>query len=678
MTMKKIFLLVTAMAMVACVKDATENVAVKPAMAESKIIMSDTEYARGQMIVCFDEEAIKCVESGVSRSGGTRSGVADFDALLGDIAVESLERLFPLDVRHEERARAAGLHRWYLVRFDECADLKEVARRMAEVAEVSTVQYNSIAKRVSEVKVEDTLGAKQSAAPVVAPATRNYEAFNDPELHLQWHLINTGDKSIYSGAKVGADVNCLEAWPITAGDPRVVVAIVDDYVKYDHPDLQANMWINEKEKNGRPDFDDDQNGFVDDIHGFNFVTSDEIAPSPENDHGTHVAGIVAAVNNNGVGVCGVAGGTGNGDGARLMACQVFYDDHKNSATDAVCAKAFYYAANNGAVIAQCSFGLGSKYTSDRAYANGSAEKLAIDYFLAAKNCDAIDGGIIIFAAGNESWNYSSYPGAYRDYISVTAMSCDFTPAYYTNYGRGTNIAAPGGDHLQGYWDDYMNGTGGGHWRSGIHSTTYVSAVYDSMQGTSMACPCVSGVAALGLSHALAIGKTFTVKEYKALLLTSVNDINRYCTGEKYKNSSPRPILFDVAMYRGVVGTGYIDAFQVLMNVEGTPCIPVPVGTKKAVDLSQVLGGGVGSYTFIDGGVEMSQADRTKLGVEGTISISSSGKLSIKCTKPGSAIVTLRFIAGGDRVGTDEATGGMEVEKKVAIVARGFASNGGWL
>jgi hypothetical protein len=132
------------------------------------------------------------------------------------------------------------------------------------------------------------------------------------------------------------------------------------------------------------------------------------------------------------------------------------------------------------------------------------------------------------------------------------------------------------------------------------------------------------------------------------------------------------------MYHGQVGTGYIDAFQVLMNVEGTPCIPVPVGAKKAVDLSAVLGGGVGSYTFIDGGVEMSQADRTKLGIEGDITISSSGKMSIKCTKPGSAIVTLRFIAGGDRVGTDSATGGMAVEKKVAIVARGYASNGGWL
>ena len=678
--MKKIFILLTAMAMVACVKDATEDVAVKPATVESKIIMSDTESALGEMIVCFDEAAIECVESGVSRSGNTRSGVAQFDTLLGEIAVESLERLFPYDARHEERARAAGLHRWYLVRFDASADLKEVAHRMAEVAEVATVQYNSMVKRVSEVKVEDTLNAKQMAAPVAAPATRNYAAFNDPELHLQWHLINTGDKSIYSGAKVGADVNCLEAWPITAGDPRIVVAIIDDYVKYNHPDLQANMWVNEAEKNGRPNVDDDDNGCVDDIHGYNFVTDGAIAESPENDHGTHVAGIVAAVNNNGIGVCGVAGGTGKGDGARLMACQVFYSDHKNSATDAVCAKAFYYAANNGATNAQCSFGFGSKYTSDRAFANGSAEKIAIDYFLGTKNCDALDGSIVIYAAGNESWNYSSYPGAYRDYISVTAMSCDFTPAYYTNYGRGANIAAPGGDHLQGYWADYVNsnGTNGGHWRSGVHSTTYVSASYETMQGTSMACPCVSGVAALGLSHALALGKTFSVKEYKALLLTSVNDINRYCTGEKYKSSSPRPILFDISMYHGQVGTGYIDAFQVLMNVEGTPCIPVPVGAKKAVDLSAVLGGGVGSYTFIDGGVEMSQADRTKLGIEGDITISSSGKMSIKCTKPGSAIVTLRFIAGGDRVGTDSATGGMAVEKKVAIVARGYASNGGWL
>ena len=89
----------------------------------------------------------------------------------------------------------------------------------------------------------------------------------------------------------------------------------------DHPDLAANMWVNEAELNGVPGVDDDGNGYVDDIYGWNTMReSGEIAP---NSHGTHVAGTVGAVNNSGIGVCGVAGGTGEGDGVRLMSCQVF-------------------------------------------------------------------------------------------------------------------------------------------------------------------------------------------------------------------------------------------------------------------------------------------------------------------------------------------------------------------
>lgn len=676
--MKRLFVLLTAMAMVACVKEPAESTIANVNTEESKIIFAEAECVKGEMIVRFNEEAIARVESGVSRSASTRSGVAEFDSLLDNIGAVSVERLFPVDVRHEERARAAGLHEWYIVKFDESCDLNEVAREMAKVAEVNTVQLNAISTYVKNVEVEG-LNVEQSAASLqnAVPMASSYPAFNDPELSLQWHLINTGDTSIYSKSKVGADVNCKEAWPITAGDPRVIVAVVDDYVKYDHPDLTANMWVNEAEKNGQAGVDDDGNGFVDDIHGHNFVTGGKLAMTTDNDHGTHVAGIVAAVNNNGVGVCGVAGGTGKGDGARLMACQIFYGNNNNGGSDAVCAKAFYYAANNGACIAQCSYGFAKKYTSDSAFTRGSAEKVAIDYFMATKNCDALDGGIVIFAAGNEEWNYSAYPGAYRDYISVTSMSCDYTPAYYTNYGKGAKIAAPGGDLLQGYWADYKNNAGGGHWRSGVHSTTYVDGMYDTMQGTSMACPCVSGVAALGLSHALALGKTFTVSEYKALLLTSTNDINRYCTGEKYRATSGNPALYDIDIYSGLMGTGYIDAFKVLMNVEGTPCLPVRIGVRQSINLYEVLGKGVEAYTFLNGGIEMSAADKTKLGIEGDLSVSG-GALSIKCTKAGSAIVTLRFIAGGTAVGTDSATGGMAVEKKVAIVAREFATNGGWL
>ena len=132
--------------------------------------------------------------------------------------------------------------------------------------------------------------------------------FNDPGLSKQWHYINTGDKSIYSKIKAGADVNCDEAWKLCTGDPRVIVAVVDNCVQWDHPDLAANMWVNEAELNGTPGVDDDGNGYVDDIYGYNFTKeTGELDFSAELMHGTHVAGTIAAVNNNGVGVCGKEG-----------------------------------------------------------------------------------------------------------------------------------------------------------------------------------------------------------------------------------------------------------------------------------------------------------------------------------------------------------------------------------
>ena len=682
--MKKIYVLLALALCVGCAKDLTEQVTIAPTDVASKIIATSDDAAGGDLLVYFGEEATSRVESGVTRSASTRTGIDAFDQVLSMVGVKRIERLFPVDIRHEERTREAGLHRWYLVRFDEAYDLDEAAMAMAEVAEVERVQFNCYVRSVAEPSVtlpaESAMDGEKVQWVPSAGETRASYKFNDPDLYKQWHYINNGDTGIYSGAKAGADVNCAEAWEITAGDPRVIVAVVDDAVKWDHPDLAAAMWVNEAEKSGQPGVDDDGNGYVDDIHGWNFSKDTQLALSMKSklgDHGTHVAGTVAAVNNNGIGGCGVAGGTGNGDGARIMSCQIFYDDY--GSTDVGTARAFKYAADNGAAIAQCSYGSSRKFTSDRAYYSSSpAEVDAIKYFESAKGqrCAALDGGVAIFATGNQEWNYSCYPGAYREFISVTAMSCDFTPGYYTCYGKGANIAAPGGDYLQSYMD--TNSENRGSFKSEIYSTTYLAGNYGYMQGTSMACPHVSGVAALGLSYALELGKQLSVEEFKTILLTSVNDINRYCTGEKYKQSGSSAIKYDISKYTGQMGTGYIDAFQVLMNVKGTPCIPVRLGVRQSVDISKFLGGGVAGLTFLEDGVQMSAADKEKLGVEGDIVISSTGKLQIKCTKAGSAVVRFNFIAGGDQLGSEESAGGMAITKEVAIIARGLASNGGWL
>ena len=571
-TLWSLLLLSAALALGSCTKDATEQ-ATGPepeAKAASKLVFSSENAVRGELLVCFGEEAVAGIESSVmqvTRSGGvaTRSGIADFDAVLGSIGVKALQRLFPVDERNEERTRAAGLHRWYVVEFDDAADLDKAALDMARIAEVSKVEFNQQLMHVHEGRV---IPLAETGA---APQTRAAVGFNDPHLGRQWHYINTGDKSIYSKIKAGADVNCDEAWQLCTGDPRVIVAVVDNCVQWDHPDLAANMWTNTAELNGSEGRDDDSNGYADDIHGFNFVDNTTLTISTKGDapdHGTHVAGTVAAVNNNGTGVAGIAGGSGKNDGVKIMSCQIFHD--KDGGDVAMAAKAIKYAADNGAAIIQCSYGYpAGSVTSDAAYSSGaSAEKQAIDYFIAKQNCAAVSGGLAIFAAGNDMTGMSSYPGAYRDYISVTAMSCDYTPAYYTNYGTWVQISAPGGDQM------LSNAYGG------VYSTSVAadgSSGYEGSQGTSMACPHVSGACALAISYYYGAEKRkgLTGEMLRQALLSSTQSVDRYCTG-KYQQ------------YLGNMGIGSLDTYKLLRNIakiDGIPAQRVGVGDTVSIDLS---------------------------------------------------------------------------------------------
>jgi serine protease len=149
--------------------------------------------------------------------------------------------------------------------------------------------------------------------------------FNDPFFSKQWHLYNDG--SLSNEFIAGADINVTDVWKYyTTGSNRVVVAIVDTGVDISHPDLVNNLWVNEAELNGIEGVDDDGNGIVDDIYGANFINYTGTIRVEE--HGTHVSGIVAATNNNGMGVCGVAGGNGSEEGVRLMICQIM-DSYNN-------------------------------------------------------------------------------------------------------------------------------------------------------------------------------------------------------------------------------------------------------------------------------------------------------------------------------------------------------------
>ena len=144
-----------------------------------------------------------------------------------------------------------------MLHFDEDQNLDEAAERLAGMAEISTIQFS--------IKRQMAFDGKAYPFREGAPGkTRSLirSEFNDPNLFWQWHYINNADQAIATTSQAGADINVAEAWKLTGGDPRVIVAIVDEGVKYTHPDLAANMWVN---PNPSPEFGNQ------DIHGWNFT-----------------------------------------------------------------------------------------------------------------------------------------------------------------------------------------------------------------------------------------------------------------------------------------------------------------------------------------------------------------------------------------------------------------------
>lgn len=453
----------------------------------------------------------------------------EMSATLESIEAYRIEPLFPADPRFEKRHKAAGLDLWYEIHFNEKTDLGEALAKLSSVNDFSIVE---------QVYPQSRPAYKMEAFNVSRTEKDPRFPYDDPRLPSQWHYKNfgTGARSV-----AGADANIFEAWEIETGKPEVIICIVDGGVDLTHEDLEGAFWTNPNEIPGNGK-DDDGNKYIDDIHGYSFVGNDSVIVA--DDHGTHVAGTVAARNNNGKGLCGVAGGDGRPEsGVRIMSCEIFRGKNGRGSSE----KAIVYGADNGAVISQNSWGY--KYPGGPASIPKSL-KAAIDYFTTYAGCDnegkqlpgsPMKGGVVIFAAGNDGIYAEAYPGAYEGVIAVSAMAPNWKRAYYTERGEWIDIMAPGGD-------EYFPG---GMVYSTVPTTTSVSG-YAAYQGTSMACPHVSGIAGLVVSKFG--GDGFTADQLKQRLLGALR---------------PHNIDLENPQFAGTLGRGYIDAAEALSDRTAT-------------------------------------------------------------------------------------------------------------
>ncbi len=503
--------------------------------AEENTETSDETTANslnGTVRIKLTEDAVEQLSISL-KSGSLKTSVTNIDSIISVIGATSFTRTFPYSGKFEARTKAAGLDRWYDVKYDTTQmELASVLSKFKALGEVNKTE--AIRKIKNEAILQKKFDALAFSATLKSSSSSDLP-FDDTYLSYQWNFKNDGD--LVSNSKEGCDINVYNAWNVQTGSEDVIVAVVDGGIDYDHGDLEDNMWINDTENSGSSSSDDDNNGYTDDIYGYNFVDGNGTIVA--HDHGTHVAGTIAARSGNGAGVCGIAGGNSTSGGVKLMSCQVFEEDemgNEQSAEDFEAA--IKYGADNGAVICQCSWGY------DGATSLPESMKEAIDYFITYAGLDEnnnqtgpMAGGIVFFAAGNDEMTTNAYPAMYDQVVAVGACGADYTIASYSNYGDWIDIMAPGGE---------------GNYVSESDNDYILSTLPDDylgwMAGTSQACPHVSGVAALIVSEYGGTG--FTPSDLKEKLYQGAVDLDQY-------NND----------YEGMMGVGLVNALYALKDVD---------------------------------------------------------------------------------------------------------------
>ncbi len=429
-----------------------------------------------------------------NKSGAITTGLKDFDQLSQQYHIYDgrmiAEDLFDGDEKSShnfsERHKEWGFHLWYEFRTADKSDLLHIVEHFQSLESVEVAQpvFRIISTTTDEFyeTVDDNS---------VIDASKNQSVTNDARFMDQWNLHNIGQR----GGISGVDISITDAWAIERGRNDVVVAIIDGGVQADHPDLALNIWKN-----------------ADGLVGYNFADkTNDIVPS---NHATHVAGIVSAVSNNEIGVAGIAGGCGDTKGVAIMVCQVFSDDRCDGFHMAP-----IFAADNGAAISQNSW----TYAAPNVYDHLALD--AIDYFNTYGGGNVMNGGITIFAAGNNGREDIYYPAAYKGTVAVASMNNLDEKASTSNYGDWIDISAPGVSIL----------------------STLANGSYGYSSGTSMAAPHVAGVAALIISNATTMMKASDVID---IMISTVDD--HYVSNEQYA---------------GKLGNGRINAYAALLAMQ---------------------------------------------------------------------------------------------------------------